>query len=133
MTSARVLIVDDDEGIRLALRDLLGEEGFEIAGIASDGEEAVRLAMLAEPDVILMDMRMPGMDGLAAARSIREADPIAQVVILSAYDDPAFTEGAEEVGVYGYLVKGCSAGLICDVVRQAAALRRGLEERRRSA
>jgi DNA-binding NarL/FixJ family response regulator len=133
MERARVLIVDDDEGIRAALVDLLGEEGFEVVGVASDGAEAVRLATVAQPDVVLMDLRMPVMDGISATRSLREADETVQVVILSAYDEPSLNQSADEAGAYAYLVKGCSASLVSDVIRQAYALKKGLEERRRSA
>jgi len=133
MERPRVLIVDDDEGIRDALRDLLAEEGFDITGVAHNGVQAVTMAATDPPDVVLMDLRMPGMDGISAARMIRDEDAIIQVVVLSAYDDPGFTQNAEDAGVYAYLVKGCPAGLMCDVIRQAWKLKKGLEERRDTA
>jgi len=125
----RVLVVDDDEGIREALRDLLREEGFEVAGEAGDGEEAVRAAKRLEPDVVLMDLRMPGLGGAEATAMIRKALPATQVVILSAYDDPALNRSADEAGAYAYLVKGCSASLVRDVLLGAYRLKLGLEER----
>jgi DNA-binding NarL/FixJ family response regulator len=125
----RVLVADDDEGIRQALRDLLTEEGMEVVGEAADGAEAIDLALQAKPDVILMDLRMPVLGGAEATAKIREQLPTTQVIILSAYDDPALNKSAEEAGAYAYLVKGCSAGLVRDVLLEAYKLKGGLESR----
>jgi DNA-binding NarL/FixJ family response regulator len=125
----RVLIADDDEGIRQALRDLLGEEGMDVVGEASDGMGAVAAAKDLAPDVVLMDLRMPDLGGAEATTMIREALPTTQVIILSAYDDPALNRSAEEAGAYAYLVKGCSAGLVRDVLLEAYKLKQGLERR----
>lgn len=133
MDTPRVLIADDDAGIREALTDLLTEEGMEVVGAATDGREAVQLVTLTRPDVVLMDLRMPVMDGITATRHIREEAPLVQVVMLSAYDDPALTHGAEDAGAYAYLIKGSSASLVGDVVNQAYSLKKGLEARERSA
>ena len=125
----RVLVVDDDSGIRDALIDLLGEEGMEVVGAATDGPQAVVLAADLAPDVVMMDLRMPGMDGIQATRAIKKDNETTQVIILSAYDDSALTKGADEAGAYAYLVKGCSAALVRDVIMQAWALKKGLEQR----
>lgn len=125
----RVLIADDDPGIRDALRDLLTEEGMEVVGAVAGGAEAVRMAAALAPDVVLMDLRMPGVNGIEATREIHETGSLTQVIILSAYDDPALTKGADEAGAYAYLVKGCPAALVRDVVVKAFHLKQGLEAR----
>lgn len=126
----RVLVVDDDAAIREALIDLLADEGMEVVGAATNGTQAVLMAADLAPDIVMMDLRMPGIDGIQATRAIKDDDPSIQVVILSAYDDAALTKGADEAGAYAYLVKGCSAALVRDVVTQAWTLKRGLEERK---
>jgi response regulator NasT len=125
----RVLAVDDDQGFLEEIRGLLEDEGFDVAGTASDGNEAVTLAEELCPDVVLMDLRMPTLDGLEATRLIKQHLPMTQVVILSAYDDPGLQEGAEEAGVYCYLIKGCRSQLIRDVLLQAWSFKASLEAR----
>ena len=125
----RVLAVDDDRGFLEEIRGLLEDEGFDVAGTASDGNEAVTLAEALCPDVVLMDLRMPTLDGLEATRLIKQHLPMTQVVILSAYDDPGLQEGAEEAGVYCYLIKGCRSQLIRDVLLQAWSFKASLEAR----
>ncbi len=129
----RVLAVDDDRGFLHEIQELLEEEGFVVAGTASDGTEAVALAEQLCPDVVLMDLRMPTLDGIEATRLIKEHLPLTQVVILSAYDDPGLQEGAEEAGVYCYLIKGCRSQLIRDVLLQAWSFKTSLEARGLSA
>lgn len=125
----RVLAVDDDRGFLHEIQEVLEEEGFEVAGTASDGTEAVAMADELCPDVVLMDLRMPTLDGIGAARLIKQHLPLTQVVILSAYDDPGLQEGAEEAGVYCYLIKGCRSQLIRDVLLQAWSFKASLEVR----
>jgi len=125
----RVLVVDDDAAIREALIDLLADEGMEVVGAATDGTQGVLMTADLEPDVVMMDLRMPGIDGIQATRAIKDEDPSVQVIILSAYDDASLTKGADEAGAYAYLVKGCSAALVRDVVTQACDLKKGLEAR----
>ena len=115
----RVLIVDDDEGIRQALRDLLTEEGIEVVGEASDGQQAITVAAELKPDVLLMDLRMPVLGGSEATAAIRADRAETQVIILSAYDDPALSDGATEAGAFAYLIKGCSASLVRDTLLEA--------------
>ena len=126
----RVLVVDDDAAVREALVDLLVDEGMDVVGAATHGAQAITMAADLAPDIVMMDLRMPGIDGIQATRAIKEEDPSVQVVILSAYDDAALTKGADEAGAYAYLVKGCSAALVRDVVTQAWNLKKGLEERK---
>jgi YesN/AraC family two-component response regulator len=123
----RVLLVDDERAIREALGDLLEEVGFDVVGMASDGAEAVELAAELRPAVVLMDLRMPRMDGIEAAQHIKAADPATQVVILSAYEDDSLQDGAHDVGVARYLVKGCRPTAISDVLHWAANVHRQLE------
>jgi DNA-binding NarL/FixJ family response regulator len=125
----RVLAVDDDRRFLEEIRELLEDEGFDVAGTASDGSEAVTLADELCPDVVLMDLRMPTLDGLGATRLIKQHLPTTQVVILSAYEDPGLQEGAEEAGVYCYLIKGCRSQLIRDVLLQAWSYKASLEAR----
>lgn len=127
----RVLIADDDDELREAIRGLLEDQGFQIVGEAVDGAEAVAKTVDLEPDVVLMDLRMPGVDGIEATRLIKDRMPLVQVVILSAYGDPGLVREAEGVGVYAYLVKGCPAQMIRQVLSSASSFKAGLVERER--
>ncbi|MEX1047607.1 MAG: response regulator transcription factor [Actinomycetota bacterium] len=127
--SPRVLIVDDDEGIRDALRDLLAEEGIDVVGQAVDGDAGFEAVQTLSPDIVLMDLRMPGVDGVEATKLIKDFDPDMQVIILTAYDDPALNQSADAAGAFAYLIKGSSASLVRDVIMEAFKLRRGLQER----
>ncbi|MGH2934685.1 MAG: response regulator transcription factor [Gaiellaceae bacterium] len=103
----RVLVVDDDAAVRGVLSNVLADEGFEVVGAAADGAEAVELARSLRPDTILLDVRMPGVDGIEAARRIRALDPGVRLVMLSAYDDPTLLREAADAGASRFLVKGC--------------------------
>jgi DNA-binding NarL/FixJ family response regulator len=129
ISQPRVLLVEDDRGLREALRDLLQDIEFDVVGEAGNGEEGVRMTLALDPDVVLMDLRMPVMGGMEAARQIKEERPDVQVVILTAYDDPALKEGAEGSGVYAYLVKGCPPREVSDTTLDAWRTKRALEER----
>jgi response regulator NasT len=128
ITRARVLVVDDDVILGGALCDLLRQKGFDVVGQASSGPEAVAISREAEPDVVLMDFRMPKMDGLEASLLIRAHAPLTQTVMFTAYDDETLNMEASETGVYRLLVKGTSPDLIVDTVKQAAARKRELED-----
>ena len=95
MTRPRLLVVDDHEMLRTALVDLLVQAGFEVVGQAADGADAVALAKQLEPDVVLMDLRMPVLGGLDATRLIKDACPATQVVLLTAFESPALEQQAE--------------------------------------
>jgi len=117
----RILIVDDDPLVRDAIQELLEGMGFAVVGAVEDGFRAVETAGIVEPDVVLMDVRMPGMDGLEATRRIRLLHPEVQVVLLSAYDDLTFRTVAREAGARTYLVKGCPPDVLERELRAAAA------------
>ncbi len=101
---AKVLIAEDEAIIRLDLKEMLEEEGFEVVGEAADGDAAIRLAKERDPDLVIMDIKMPGMDGLRAAESI-VADELAAVLILTAFSQKELVQRAAQAGAIGYLVK----------------------------
>ena len=119
-----VLVDDHHAMLREALAELLVQAGFEVAGQAADGADAVALAKRLEPDVVLMDLRMPVLGGLDATRLIRDACPATQVVLLTAFESPALQQQAEEAGCFAYLVKGAPPGTIRLALDQAVAGRR---------
>ena len=123
----RVMLADDDRGFREMLRDLLSDEGFQVVGEAADGAEAVEMAPKVSPDVLFMDLRMPQVNGIEATRMVKSLLPNAQVIILSAYGDPGLQRGAEQAGVYCYLIKGCPPQMIREVLSFAWSYKQGLE------
>jgi len=100
----RILVAEDETIIRLDLKDLLERAGFEVCAEARDGEEAVELARSERPDLALMDVKMPRLDGIEAARRILDERPI-PIVMLTAYGQQELVARAAEAGVFGYLVK----------------------------
>jgi AmiR/NasT family two-component response regulator len=100
----RILVAEDETIIRLDLKDLLERAGFEVCAEARDGEEAVELARSERPDLALMDVKMPRLDGIEAAKRILEERPI-PIVMLTAYGQQELVARAAEAGVFGYLVK----------------------------
>ena len=100
----KVVIAEDEAIIRLDLKEMLEEEGLDVVGEASDGEAAIRLAREKEPDLVIMDVKMPGMDGLTAAEKIN-AEQLAAVLILTAFSQKELVQRAAEAGAMGYLVK----------------------------
>jgi AmiR/NasT family two-component response regulator len=102
--AVRVVLAEDEAVIRLDLHEMLEEEGFEVVGETGRGDEAVALVKEHKPDLAILDIRMPGMDGLAAAREIT-ADQLAAVLILTAYSQRDLIEEARDAGALAYLVK----------------------------
>jgi DNA-binding NarL/FixJ family response regulator len=112
----RVLVADDDEAVRTVLSQVLADEGIDVVGLACDGREAVALALELRPDTVLLDIRMPELGGLEAAREIRAADPSMRLVMLSAYDDATLQQEAKLVGASRFLIKGCPLDDLIDAV-----------------
>jgi two-component system, response regulator PdtaR len=100
----KVLIAEDEAIIRLDLKEMLEEEGISVVGEAADGEAALRLAQERSPDLVIMDIKMPGMDGLTAAERVVEQD-LGAVLILTAFSGRDLVQRAAEAGAMGYLVK----------------------------
>lgn len=117
----RLLIVDDHPVVRSGVAGLLDlEDDLEIVGEAADGEAAVRMVGELAPDVVLMDLRMPGLDGVSATRQIRADRPATQVLILTTYDTDSEIVRAVEAGATGYLLKDTPRAELVDGVRRAA-------------
>ena len=102
--SVRIVIAEDEPLIRLDLRESLEEEGYEVVGEAGDGAEALELVRTLEPDIAILDIKMPGVDGLSAARDI-VAERLAAVVVLTAFSQRELIEQARDAGALQYLVK----------------------------
>ena len=116
----RVLLADDHDRLRGALRDLLVETGFEVVGESGDGADAVAMARVLEPDVVVIDLRLPMLNGLDATRLIKDARPATQVVVLSAFESPELERQAQEAGAFAYLDKGTMARRLHRVLLGAA-------------
>jgi response regulator NasT len=116
----RILLAEDETIIRLDLRDLLERAGFEVCAEAKDGEEAVELARDAEPDLAILDVKMPRLDGIEAARRIMAERPI-PIVMLTAYSQEELVTRAVEAGVFGYLVKPFREPDLLPAIRAARA------------
>jgi DNA-binding NarL/FixJ family response regulator len=120
MVPVRVLVVDDEPLIRETLVELLEDEGFTVVGRAVDGAEAVRSVGDLAPDVVLIDVRMPNVNGIEATRQIIALRPETVVIALSAYDDPALASAAREAGAADYVAKGTPSRELLRRIRAAA-------------
>jgi DNA-binding NarL/FixJ family response regulator len=120
----RVLLVDDAVEVVTALAEALGGfERIEIVGICHNGVEAVRLALLLEPDVVVMDLQMPEMDGIEATRILSERIPAASVIALSVSDEASLVRRAFEAGAVRYELKGSPVRQIADAIVDVAGQR----------
>lgn len=117
----RILLVDDQILFREGLRTLLSVQAeFDVVGEAADGEDALRLAGILHPDVILMDVRMPVLDGVAATRRLRAVHPEIHVIVLTTFDDDEYVFDALRAGAMGYLLKDVPSEKLFEAVRAAA-------------
>ena len=117
---ARLLIVDDHEIARAGLRTMLATEPtYLVVGEATNGQESIALCRALDPDVVLMDMRMPDIDGIAATQAILEERKSTRVIITTMYEDPDYMQRALEAGAVGYVLKDATRHELIDAVRQA--------------
>jgi len=126
-----ILIAEDDTIIRMDLRQLLEASGFEVAGEARDGAEAIALARELEPDLVLLDIRMPEVDGVECARRIYAERPV-PIVMVTAHADRGLVERALAAGAFGYLTKPFREADLIPAIRAALVRHEELLEARRS-
>ena len=121
MSAIRVLIADDHELVRYALRNLLeGERDIEVVGEAADGFEVVEQVESIEVDVVLLDLRMPRMDGVEACRRVKEVRPETNVLVLTSFDDDDGVFGVLSVGASGYILKDTRPDRVVEAIRAVA-------------
>ncbi len=121
-TTIRIVVADDQRAVREALSTVLdAEPGFQVVGLADDGDQAVELAHRLKPDVVLMDLRMPNVDGVTATQRLAAELPTVRVVVLTTFADDASILSALEAGAMGFLTKDAGREQIALAVRSAAA------------
>ena len=118
--SIKLLIADDHEGVRYGLRSLMADTDIEIVGEATTGEQAIQMAMEGNPDVVLLDIRMPSGDGLNALGRLKLERPEIAILMLSTYDNPTYVARAVALGAAGYVLKGADREKLLDSIRKAA-------------
>jgi len=116
-----MVIADDEPLILETLAELLEEEGFEVVARVADGSEAIRAVGELHPDAVLVDVRMPLLNGIEATRRIRDDHPETVVIALSAYDDPALASAARDAGAADYVAKGTPARELIDRIIAATS------------
>jgi len=127
--AVRILVAEDEALIRLDLAEMLGEAGYDVVGQAANGDQAIELARELTPDLVIMDVKMPGMDGISAAEVLGK-EGIAPVVMLTAFSDRALVERARDAGVMAYVVKPFTANDVLpaiDIARSRWQERQALE------
>jgi len=127
----KILIADDEPITRMDLSGMLAELGYEVAGEAGDGFDAVELCRAKHPDLVLMDVKMPIFDGLSASKKILAEGLAGCVILLTAYNDTEIIERAKEIGITGYLVKPVEQRLLRPAIEMALAQSARLEKSRK--
>jgi len=117
--ATRVLVADDHPVVRQGLKSLLVREGFDVVGEAPDGREALRQAKATQPEVALLDLSMPGMNGLDAAREIMHGSPATKIIILTQHTEEPYVLEALRAGVHGYVLKSQSVSDVVQAIRDA--------------
>lgn len=120
MTALRLLVAEDNEAVRMALVHMVESLGHDVVAEARDGQEAVTLARTVGPDLLLLDIRMPHMDGLEAAKAIIE-DELRPIVIITAHTDAGLIQRASEVGAFSYLIKPVTRERLAAAISTAQA------------
>jgi len=122
VSTIRVIVADDHAAVRLGLADYLGaQDGLEIVGQAVDGADAVRLADSTEPDVVVMDINMPNLNGIEATRQIKLLRPTVGVLLLTALEDEDLVAAGREAGADGFYLKGIFGSELVERVREVHA------------
>lgn len=116
--ATRVLLADDHAVLRQGLRALLEREGLQVAGEAADGQEALRLAPMLHPDIAILDISMPLLNGLDTARELKKCLPITKVILLTRHDEPQYVTEALHAGVKGYVLKNQVATDLIQAIHQ---------------
>ena len=118
LAGKRVVICEDEAVTQMQLRRALTRAGLEVVGVATNGREAVETTIRERPDIVLMDIRMPVMDGITAARQIMEAFPVC-LVILTAFANDGYVDQAKQLGAAGYIVKPITSDVLLPLLQKA--------------
>ena len=124
----RIVIADDEPITRMDLKEFLEERGYSVLGEATDGFDAIEMCKKIKPDLVLMDIKMPLLDGLSAARILQQEQIGATIVLLIAYSEREFIDSAKEIGVSGYLVKPIDEKSIIPCIELAVARSREMQK-----
>ncbi|MBR3866626.1 MAG: response regulator [Butyricicoccus sp.] len=127
----RVVIADDEPITRMDIKEILTEKGYEVIGEVADGFDAVEVCKAQKPDLVLMDIKMPLLDGLSAARIMAEEGVDAAVVLITAYSEREFIDSAKEIGVSGYLVKPIDEKSLIPSIELAVARNKEMQKLQR--
>ena len=120
MQKLRVLLADDEEPLRTSLRRVLEAKGMDVVGVVENGAEAVRLSLTVESDVLLIDLKMPLMDGIEAARQISDRETFPIIIMHSAYADASLMKEARAAGVKEWIQKGTRPRELCERIYEIA-------------